>query len=111
MLKAASEVSTSYLNFFHQFLNPDLSLKLSTLFDNFSNDPSKGFQLFGIRFNINFKKLDIGKYIPGIDEIEDYVWSWVKSVNNAFFWLYDQVIGHSWIPDLVEGINSWMGVS
>ena len=33
----------------------------------------------------------------------------VKFVSDAFFKLYDAVVGHSYIPDMVEGIAHWMG--
>nr|WP_314432386.1 hypothetical protein [uncultured Brevundimonas sp.] len=32
----------------------------------------------------------------------------VKSVSDAFFKLYDAVVGHSYIPDMVIGIAQWM---
>lgn len=40
------------------------------------------------------------------------VWDWVigkvETVKNAFFGLYDAVVGHSYIPDMVDGIESEM---
>lgn len=33
----------------------------------------------------------------------------VKAVGDAFFQLYDRVVGHSYIPDLVNEIADWMG--
>lgn len=37
---------------------------------------------------------------------------WVKTklreVGAAFKWLYDVVVGHSYIPDMVEGVAAWM---
>ena len=32
----------------------------------------------------------------------------VKSVGDAFFQLYDAVVGHSYVPDMVEGVAAWM---
>lgn len=32
----------------------------------------------------------------------------VKSVSDAFFRLYDAVVGHSYVPDMVNGIAAWM---
>lgn len=32
----------------------------------------------------------------------------VKFVSDAFFKLYDAVVGHSYVPDMVEGIAEWM---
>lgn len=41
------------------------------------------------------------------------VFTWVKdkvqSVGDKFKWLYDAVVGHSYIPDMVLGIGQWMG--
>lgn len=40
------------------------------------------------------------------------VFKWVadklKLVGDLFFELYDRVVGHSYIPDMVEGVASWM---
>jgi hypothetical protein len=33
----------------------------------------------------------------------------VKFVSDAFFKLYDAVVGNSYVPDMVEGIAHWMG--
>lgn len=33
----------------------------------------------------------------------------VKAVGDAFFKLYDAVVGHSYIPDMVEEIGQWIG--
>ena len=33
----------------------------------------------------------------------------VKGVSDAFFRLYDAVVGNSYVPDMVEGIAHWMG--
>lgn len=32
----------------------------------------------------------------------------VKEVGDAFFNLYDRVVGHSYVPDMVEGVAAWM---
>lgn len=32
----------------------------------------------------------------------------VKGVSDAFFRLYDAVVGHSFVPDMVEGVADWM---
>lgn len=40
------------------------------------------------------------------------VWDWIVKklewVGSKFKWLYDAVVGHSYIPDMVEGIADWM---
>jgi hypothetical protein len=30
-------------------------------------------------------------------------------VEGKFAWLYDRVVGNSWVPDLVEGVAAWFG--
>lgn len=41
------------------------------------------------------------------------VFTWVgdkvKKVGDAFFQLYDRVVGHSYVPDMVEEVGQWMG--
>lgn len=32
----------------------------------------------------------------------------IEKVNKSFKWLKDQVVGHSYIPDMVEGVEEWM---
>ena len=34
------------------------------------------------------------------------VWEAAKAVERAFFWVWDQVMGNSWIPDMVSGIKN-----
>lgn len=38
----------------------------------------------------------------------DGVISKVKGVSDAFFRMYDAVVGHSYVPDMVEGVAEWM---
>jgi tape measure domain-containing protein len=57
---------------------------------------------------IKIPSIDLDKFIPKLEPMKQSVLSWVKTIERAFFWLYDEVIGHSWIPDLVEGVIWWM---
>lgn len=41
--------------------------------------------------------------------IMDWVVDKVKKVENGFAWLYDKVVGNSWIPDLVDEVGQHMG--
>lgn len=34
--------------------------------------------------------------------------SGIEAVTAAFGWMYDKVVGHSYVPDMVKGIASWM---
>jgi tape measure domain-containing protein len=85
------------LNFFTRLPSMLLSglSKVSDVINNFT-----GF---------NFKTIDVSKFIPHLEPMKKIVLDWVNTVERAFFWLYDRVIGHSWIPDLVEGIIMWIG--
>lgn len=38
----------------------------------------------------------------------DWVAEKARQVGDAFFKLYDRVVGHSYIPDMVEGVAAWM---
>lgn len=40
----------------------------------------------------------------------EFVQRKVKQVEEAFAWLYDKVVGNSWIPDMVEAIGREMGL-
>lgn len=33
----------------------------------------------------------------------------IRRVEEGFAWLYDKVVGNSWIPDLVNEVGNWMG--
>lgn len=47
-------------------------------------------------------------FFPDLEDAIQTVKNWAKTVERWFFWLYDKVIGHSWIPDLVTGVVAWM---
>jgi tape measure domain-containing protein len=57
----------------------------------------------------NIPKIDIKNIIPGLDSALQYVKTWAIQAERWFFWLYDKVIGNSWIPDLVKETISWLG--
>lgn len=59
-------------------------------------------------FKIKFQKLNIADFIPGLGDVLKTVKNWAAKVEYWFFWLYDKVIGNSWIPDLVMGVIEWM---
>jgi tape measure domain-containing protein len=50
----------------------------------------------------------LSDFFPKLESIKKDVFGWVTSIERAFFWLYDRVIGHSWIPDMVQGVIDWM---
>lgn len=43
-----------------------------------------------------------------LKDVLDWVIDKVGAVGRAFYELYDKVVGHSWIPDLIKGIGRWM---
>lgn len=70
----------------------------------------KGLDIFGMKIKFNLQKINLKDFIPQIEPMKQLVLNWVKVVEHAFWWLYDRVIGHSWIPDLVNGIKDWMSL-
>ena len=51
----------------------------------------------------------VSRWLTGkLFEVLDGVISKVKVVGDAFFKLYDAVVGHSYVPDMVEGVAEWM---
>ena len=53
--------------------------------------------------------IDAASIFPKLSEIPRFVENIVNKIEYSFFWLYDRVIGHSWVPDLVEGTIYWFG--
>lgn len=37
------------------------------------------------------------------------VWGFIESIWDFFNWLWDELVGHSIIPDIIEGIQFWFG--
>ncbi|WP_396189856.1 tape measure protein [Flavobacterium sp.] len=56
----------------------------------------------------NLRRINLMTYMPTLSPALDLIKTWVYTAERAFFWLYDRVIGHSWIPDLVNGISNWI---
>jgi tape measure domain-containing protein len=54
------------------------------------------------------REIDVMKFFPGLGKGLEYVKSWAKSVNEWFKWLWDKVVGNSWVPDMVTGVTSWL---
>lgn len=59
-------------------------------------------------FGIEIPTIDVTKFFKGFEPMKAYVDKFVKHLERAFFWLYDAVIGHSWIPDLVLETGEWL---
>jgi tape measure domain-containing protein len=52
--------------------------------------------------------IDVSNIFPNLNIALNTVRDWVYKVEGYFAWLYDKVIGNSWIPDLVTGITTWL---
>ena len=51
--------------------------------------------------------IDVNTVFLGLKASLDVLKSWAMKAEQWFFWLYDKVIGRSWIPDLITGVISW----
>lgn len=47
--------------------------------------------------------------VDKLNAVWESVVSGIRQVGDAFKWLYDSVVGHSWVPDMVTGVEDWMG--
>jgi tape measure domain-containing protein len=52
--------------------------------------------------------IEVSKFFPDLDKALGFVKDFAVKAERWFFWLYDQVIGHSWIPDTVKETVSWL---
>lgn len=63
----------------------------------------------GIGENVRKMVQGVAQWLTGrLFDVLNGVISKVKTVSDAFFKLYDAVVGHSYVPDMVEGIAVWM---
>jgi tape measure domain-containing protein len=56
------------------------------------------------RFNFS---LPISDFFMDFEDAHQYIIKFLTKVDQGFKWLYDRVIGHSWVPDLVNGVIDW----
>lgn len=87
-------------------IGKNISKSLNSALGSLSNLSLKNI----LDFNVQLTPIDLDKFIPKLEPMKHLVLSWVNVIERAFFWLYDRVIGHSWIPDLVEGVDKWMSL-
>jgi tape measure domain-containing protein len=59
------------------------------------------------KMNITLPRIDVMSFIPNLDKALSVVKHWATKIEGWFFWVYDRVIGHSWVPDLVNGVIDW----
>ena len=85
----------------------DLVRTFTFTFDKIKEAGHSALSGFG-NFKLNIKTTDVSSIFPGLDKTIGIVKGFAKTVEGWFFWIYDRVIGHSWIPDLVDGVYNWM---
>lgn len=59
------------------------------------------------KLNIKLPEIDIAGVFGKLEPVKTLILDFVKIIERAFFWLYDRVIGNSWVPDLVNGVKDW----
>jgi len=101
--KAASYVKKVYTDFVSNFKISGITNALKGLFKTVITSIRSA--LTSILSRI--EPIDVTKYFPGMESIVNFVRAIVMRVESWFAWLYDKVIGHSWVPDLITGIIKW----
>jgi hypothetical protein len=104
---------TAIVEFYHKVIN---FLNGNKLFKSFidgviqlKNKVTSAFKEIFSSLDIEIPAIDPSKFFKNFEPVMAYVHKFVEFIERAFFWLYDRVIGHSWIPDLVDGVKAWLG--
>lgn len=103
----ALKVFVEYLTFVAKELDTT-ARGIAGFVDNFT----RGFQFLATEVPALIQRMVDGvtKWLTGkLFDVLRGVISRVKGVSDAFFRLYDAVVGHSYVPDMVDGIADWMG--
>lgn len=53
------------------------------------------------------KKIELGKFIPNLDQVMKTISAFGKFVKGVFYDIWDAVVGHSYWPDTIDGISEW----
>jgi tape measure domain-containing protein len=77
---------------------------ISGLIDAFNKVRAFVSQIFK---GIKLPSINVDAVFKGLAPALDTVKKWARAIERWFWWLYDKVIGNSWIPDLVEGTSAW----
>lgn len=64
-------------------------------------------KIWRIKLKLYFLASDIFSNFSNIFSKENPIFKFLEKVEEKFKWLYDKVIGRSWVPDLVDGIRFW----
>lgn len=49
-------------------------------------------------------------FVDKFNEIVDSITGKITAVGDSFAWLYDQVVGNSWVPDMIEETGDWFAM-
>jgi tape measure domain-containing protein len=105
---AAKELGVKFVQNFKEIfknVNFDSSLidKLKAIIKNVKQFFEKSFkQIVSKLPTINIENLFVG-----FEKVKRYILDWCTKIGQYFYKLYDDVIGNSYIPDLVEGVIVW----
>jgi tape measure domain-containing protein len=87
----------------------------SSLFQRFANAVSNAAMWIRDTFTkvwnsikLKMPSINMGKFFDSLKPILEKVKSWARAVEGWFKWLYDKVVGNSWIPDLVTQVGAWL---
>jgi tape measure domain-containing protein len=111
LAKFATTIDIRFLNLLSIIDNYIFRLKQSLLFipNLLINVFKTTFSTIGSLIKKNLGNLDISIFTATLDRAQKHIKSFVNLAERSFFWLYDKVIGNSWIPDMVLGVVSWVG--
>ena len=125
----AATVEFSFISLYRKLTHnwlPNIVNSVAKWFSQFNIDPIAQLTNFttkasdAIRTFVNFLKnlfsglsvqlptIDVSKFFPHLDKALAIISNWVQAAERWFFWLYDKVIGNSWIPDLVTQAAQWL---
>lgn len=62
-------------------------------------------QVFEFDFSFNFSGLELVK--ASLNNVTAFIREATQNIDRLFSWLYDRIIGNSWVPDLVNGVIDW----
>ena len=106
--------ATAIKNYFFAIVDTiagtDVYKRVSAAVVGVKNAVVDGFKAVFSTLGISMPEIDVGKFFKNLDPVMAQIQNFVQVIERAFFWLYDKVIGHSWIPDLVGGIQKHLGL-
>lgn len=96
MFKVSNEVTLLSIRIYQIFNEiPD---KIVGIFNRVKDIFKNGFDI---------RQIKLKSIFDALGPIGEYVVNFVIKIDKAFAWLYDRVVGHSWVPDLVNEVIDW----